>query len=74
MVVFRNRQRAEVAVNCREVADEIVSRIQDEKWYETRDKIEAKLGEAYRVGFLDGEASANMTAPPEDDDVTGVCV
>lgn len=71
-------------MNIREKADEIVGAMQEERWQAQRARIEAALSEAYRLGFLDGEASVkpsetrhDFSAPVEPlewDDADGVCV
>jgi hypothetical protein len=43
----------------KQLAGDLVLHANDERWTKTEAKIEAALHEAYRVGFLDGEASVN---------------
>ena len=66
--------KEDVDLNMREKADALVRETQDMRWAAARDRIEAALGEAYRVGFLDGESEAEAKMIEVVDDVSGVCV
>lgn len=76
-------------MNFKQIAHDIVQQSNDERWMVTREKVEAQLMAAYRLGFVDGEASVKPhlvfdtdtgtlrvegRTAADAEDVTGVCV
>lgn len=66
-------------MNIKQVASDIVLAMQDERWQKQEARILAALEQAYRVGFLDGEASVKPTFKDQSgeflaNEIEGACV